>query len=339
MGGFFRTHKKRIFFVLRLFVSIIILLYLVTLFDFGRVAEVTGRLRLSCVWPAPFLLALGLYFGGIRWSVLLRYFGVRLGVGEGFFCYLIGNFYGSVLPGVIGGDAVRIGICSVSKKKSAIDITVSVLIERVCGILALLTVGTAAIVLLPQVLKLALGPAVVMSVPLMAGALLVVLSGSTVLFGGISPGWLKGRFAGRGGIGETILRMIDYIKGIPVAGIFLIFVLSAVFQVSDILASFFLAKAIHIDLPLIFFLAVFPIVYILTVLPISLGGLGVREGVFVYLLTRTGIQASDAVMVSLLIYLNRVLVHSSGAVLQIFWKPEVEGAGAGRQPPKESDIA
>jgi uncharacterized membrane protein YbhN (UPF0104 family) len=88
-----------------------------------------------------------------------------------------------------------------------------------------------------------------------------------------------------------------------------------------------------------FFLAVFPIVYILTVLPISLGGLGVREGVFVYLLTRAGIQASDAVMVSLLIYLNRVLVNSSGAVLQIFWKPEVEGAGAGKQPPKEPEIA
>jgi uncharacterized protein (TIRG00374 family) len=339
MGGFFSTHKKKIFFILRLFVSIVILLYLVTLFDFGRVAEVTGRLRLSCVWPAPLLVVLGLYFGGIRWSVLLRYFGVRLGMGEGFFCYLIGNFYGSVLPGVIGGDAVRIGICSMSKKRSAIDITVSVLIERICGILALLTVGTAAIVSLPQGLKSALGPAVVMSVPLMAGVLLVVLSGSYVLFGRILPGWFKSRFAGRGGIGETVLRMIDYTNGIPVGGISLVFVLSAVFQVSDILASFSLARAIHIDLPLMFFLAVFPIVYILTVLPISLGGLGVREGVFVYLLTRAGIQASDAVMVSLLIYLNRVLVNSSGAVLQIFWKPEVEGAGAGKQPPKEPEIA
>lgn len=338
MGGFFRTHKKRIFFVLRLFVSIVILLYLVTLFDFGRVAEVTGRLRLSYVWPAPLLVALGLYFGGIRWSVLLRYFGVRLGVGEGFFCYLIGNFYGSVLPGMIGGDAVRIGICSVSKKRSAIDITVSVLIERICGILALLIMGTAAIVLLPRGLKSALGPAVVISVPLMAGATLVVLSGSYMLFGRILPEWFKSRFAGHG-IGERILRIIDDTKGIPVAGISVVFVLSVVFQAFDILASFCLARAIHIDLPLMFFLAVFPIVYILTVLPISLGGLGVREGVFVYLLTRAGIPASDAVMVSLLIYLNRVLVYSSGAVVQIFWKPVVEGAGAGRQPPKESEIA
>ena len=317
------THTKKLFFAIRLFVSIGILVYLVTVFDWQRVAAVIGRVRLWYVWPAPLLLSLALYFGGVRWSVLLPHFGVRLRAGEGFLYYLIGNFYGIILPGVIGGDAVRIGICAAVKKKSVADITASVLIERVSGILALLIVGTLAIVLLSPVLRSALGLSVVMSIPLMAGFLLVVLFGSYVLFEKILARWLKNLSAKRSGIAETILRIINDTKKIPIVSMFFIFVLSAVFQFGDILASFFLAKAINIDLPLILFLAIFPIVYILTVLPISLGGLGVREGALAYLLTSVGVLPSDAVMLSFLIYLNRVLVSLIGGALQIIWTPGV----------------
>lgn len=316
--------RKRyiIYNILRVIISIGILFYLVTIFDWERVVEILGLVRISYIWPAPLLLILAFYFASVRWSTLLPYFGVQLRVREGFLYYLIGSFYGILLPGVIGGDVVRVGICATAQKKSVADVTVSVLIERVCGVLALLVAGTIAIILLSPGLRSALGPSVVMSIPLMAGLSLAVLFGGYVLFGKALTKWLKTFSASHSGIAETILKIINYPKKIPVLNMFVIFVLSAAFQFADILASFFLARAINIDLPLILFLAVFPIVYILTVLPISLGGLGVREGALAYLLTRVGVLPSDAVMLSFMIYLNRVFVSLIGGALQIVWKPD-----------------
>lgn len=111
----------------RVIVSIGILMYLVTVFHWERGAEVFARVRVSYLWPAPLLAALALYFGGVCWGILLPYFGIRLKATKAFFYYLIGSFYGTILPGVIGGDAVRIGICAATKKKSVADITATVL--------------------------------------------------------------------------------------------------------------------------------------------------------------------------------------------------------------------
>lgn len=202
------------------------------------------------------------------------------------------------------------------------DVTASVLIERICGVLALLVVGTIAIILLSSDLRSALGHSVVMSIPLMAGVSLAVLVGGYLLFGKSLVKWLQNLSGNRSRVAKGILRMINYTKKIPLDSMFVIFVLSAVFQIAGIVASFALARAINIDLPLILFLAIFPIVYILTVLPISLGGLGVREGALAYLLTRVGILPSDAVTLSFMIYLNWVFVSLIGGALQIVWKPD-----------------
>jgi len=314
---------RRIVLYIRLIVSIGILIYLITFFDWRRVVEVMSQVRFAYVWPAPVLLALALYSGGLRWSTLLPYFGIRLKATKAFLYYLIGSFYGIVLPGVIGGDAVRIGICAATKKKSVADITATVLIERMCGILALLAMGTAAVAVLTPDLRSALGPPVIVVIPVLAGASAVAVFAGYLLFGRVFAAWVKGSSTRPPGIAEAVGRIIRYAREVPPASMAAVFILSAFFQFSDILASFFLARAINIDVSFLILLAIFPIVYILTVLPVSLGGLGVREGAFAYLLTRVGVLPSDAVMLSFLIYLNRAFVSLLGGALQVIWKPAV----------------
>ena len=78
-----------------------------------------------------------------------------------------------------------------------------------------------------------------------------------------------------------------------------------------------LLKAIGLSLPLRAFFAVVPMVYLATLLPISLGGLGVREGALVFLLARLGVPTSSAVTLSFLIYLNQVFLGMLGGSLQL----------------------
>ena len=92
------------------------------------------------------------------------------------------------------------------------------------------------------------------------------------------------------------------------------------FQGVDILASYCFVLGLRIELPFSYFLVLFPIVYLVTVLPISLGGLGVRESILVYFLHQAGVTASDAVSLSFLIYFNRVFAALIGGGSQVFSK-------------------
>jgi hypothetical protein len=60
-----------------------------------------------------------------------------------------------------------------------------------------------------------------------------------------------------------------------------------------------------------------PIVYLVTILPISIGGLGVREGTLVMILSFVNIETSEAVILSFLIYLNRILIGGVGGIIQL----------------------
>ena len=101
---------------------------------------------------------------------------------------------------------------------------------------------------------------------------------------------------------------------IPVQTVLLVVVLSACFQVPDTLAAFALARAVQIDLPLLVFFVINPLVYISTNIPLSLGGLGVREGVLVLLLSSQGVSPSSAVLLAFLIYMS----HFASYTLYIY---------------------
>jgi glycosyltransferase 2 family protein len=77
---------------------------------------------------------------------------------------------------------------------------------------------------------------------------------------------------------------------------------------------------LRIHLPFSYFLILFPIVYLATVLPISIGGIGVREGVLVYFLSQSGVPTSDAISLSFLVYMNRMISALIGGGIQLMDK-------------------
>ena len=91
----------------------------------------------------------------------------------------------------------------------------------------------------------------------------------------------------------------------------------AVFQILDSLSILFLSWGIGIAPPFVLFLLVNPVIYLFMILPISLGGVGVREGIMVLFLSLVGISNTEAATVALLIYVNHVVVGLWGGVIQL----------------------
>jgi hypothetical protein len=76
--------------------------------------------------------------------------------------------------------------------------------------------------------------------------------------------------------------------------------LGLVVQGLVLFAVWLCARAISVDVPFAVLAVSVPTVLILSALPLSIGGFGVREGSFVLLLGRAGVNSSDATVLSLL---------------------------------------
>jgi len=91
--------------------------------------------------------------------------------------------------------------------------------------------------------------------------------------------------------------------------------LSGLGQIGDVIITYLLAGYFLQDVSFLNLLVVMPLVYVATILPISLGGIGVREGVMAGLLAFLGVNISIAILIALTLFLSKVFVGFIGALL------------------------
>jgi uncharacterized protein (TIRG00374 family) len=299
---------------LRTLVSLALVIYLFTLIDWNRFGSILSGSNKITLFLAPGALLIGFLFSAIRWQHLLVALDVRQKIKDLYAYYIIGAAYNIFLPGVIGGDVVRIGFCARETDSSIGLISTSVLIERFCGLIVVFIMGAIAICCLPSEAFSALGENFTRGF-LVATALVPVLIISVLAISKRLAWNADDKITSK--LGRKIARIIKQVIHIPFHTLVKLVVFSALFLAADILATFALAKAMSIPISLTVFFVVMPIVYVVTLLPVSLGGLGVREGALVYMLTRVGVLSSDAAALAFLVYLNKVMIGLIGGIVQM----------------------
>ncbi|MCJ7496397.1 MAG: flippase-like domain-containing protein, partial [Deltaproteobacteria bacterium] len=293
-------NRQRFFIFIRILVSAGLIGYLVIMLDWARLGFLLSWMEKKFLLFAPLLILTMVFFSALRWRCLLHNLNVYPHFKLLYDGYLVGAFSSIFLPGVIGGDLVRIGLCYKRLNSSIRVVTTTVLIERFCGVLVLFILGSLAFFNLPSELLSALGRP---KVNILAFGMLLSVVLVLVLYG------IGQRFLDGGALEKRTNRwvkklgeMLHLVFRLPYRVFFIVILLSGLSQAMDIISCFILAKALKIPIPLILFFGFMPVVYLITILPISIGGLGVREGILVYLLTQVGVQSSDAVALSFLIY-------------------------------------
>jgi uncharacterized membrane protein YbhN (UPF0104 family) len=289
--------------------------------EWERLIVLLSRIENNLLFIPPILLLVGLFFASIRWQHLLTALDINQKIKNLYAYYIIGNFYSIFLPGVIGGDIVRIGMCTNETKSPISIITTSALIERFCGIIMLFVIASLVIFILPLEILSCLGETFTKALPIVTALTVVIISSAFVLFRRRLLNYPGGKK--QGGLLNKSVQLFNLMVTLPYPTIFTLIIFSALFQATDVLASFVIAKALNLNIPLPLFFTIMPIVYICTILPISLGGLGVRESAFVYLLAKVGILTSDAIVLSFLIYCNRIVIGFLGGLTHVFWKGSI----------------
>jgi hypothetical protein len=109
--------------------------------------------------------------------------------------------------------------------------------------------------------------------------------------------------------------------------------LGFVFQVLLVLAVWLIARAVDIDAPFSLLAVVTPLVLVVTLVPISIAGVGIREGGMVVLLGAADYSATEATVLSLLSFVATALASLPGAAAMLIGhafpsKDELETAEA-----------
>jgi uncharacterized protein (TIRG00374 family) len=288
----------------------------------GDGAEVVRNvLRLT---PAAVLLAWA-YYGACqllcsyRWQLLLSARGTRVPVTALFGYYMIGMFLNNFLPSAVGGDVVK--ACYLGRRTGKLgEAAASVFLERFTGLLGL---GLTSLV------TLALGYG--LAAP--AGTLAAVL-GTAALLGllGLLLWWAPAEAAVQAAVrrllpGRAATRVQAAYGAVAVyrhdrlclAGAV---ALSAVIHALYAFFYALVARCLGRPIDATWFLLFLPLVNLVTMLPISVGGLGVREALLVYLFAGVGVPAADVLSVSLTAYALNTLLSVAGGLLML-----VPGAG------------
>jgi uncharacterized membrane protein YbhN (UPF0104 family) len=256
------------------------------------------------IGPLMFFAAAAIYiislvFSSMRWNMLLpeKYPLWRL-----FSLYMIGSFFSSFLPGVVGGDAVRAYYLNKDSRKMSVSLA-SIFMDRYLGFVSLMLIGITAFPFSLSVFK---------DSPhkwLMPGFFVTFVICS-VLFFGLQLGK---RFRLMTDIYEYF-SVIRKRKGIIIKAV----LLSAFIQLLNFMCVILLAAKMGESISLVLLAVFLPIVITITSMPISISGIGVREGAFVVLLGLINISPEAATSLSLAWFLSIFMGSIPGLFFYMF---------------------
>lgn len=241
---------------------------------------------------------------GVRWAALARPLGFDFPRRLFVWRFFEGMFFNLCLPSSIGGDVIkayRVGDTTSRRLLAGC----SVLADRLTGLSALAVLGGAA--LAARKYDLSLPVTLAVAAGLLAVALAAFLLGVSFLDRIVTL--LPEGSPGRGFLSQLLpYQQRPSLIAKAVAWSFLV-------QAGGAVSVALSARAIGVEQPLSLWFSVVPLVALAMVLPISIGGFGVRENAMTFLLSEQGVPSDRAVGVALLWGLSTIIIGLIGGVL------------------------
>lgn len=315
--------KKYLIFFVRCLVSISLIWYLLSRVEFSAVfASIKSA---DPLWLVLSFITLGIgkILTSVRWQLLLNAQGVSIRLISLIASVYIGQFFNSFLPTTVGGDAIRAYDTAVQSKQTTKSV-ISVFADRLIGVFALALLSVVALLVgyfSGQEVSFYFLPVLLVFLFVSFGVVLVfnvrLASAADRLLN-----YLRLPKAARSL--QEAFDSLQILKARPRV-LFYAFLLSLLLQVNVILFYYFIGVSLDLGVSLLYFSIIVPVVLVVLLLPFSINGIGIREGIFVYLLTQLGVEPQDAIALSLISF---GLMLTQGIIGGIIFA--IRGVGEGK---------
>ena len=288
--------KNFISFIIKVSISIALLAFLFSRIDLKKTIFCMRTVEPQYFIYAVLLFLLVAFLGIVRWSVLLRIVKKDFSFQRIFISNCGGLFFNVFLPSTIGGDIVRTVDLSLHTKDNS-SIFATVFLDRLCGLSALLIIAFSGFsfgYLFGFTKDYRLFLFIVIFAALVLFVYLLIFNKKVfALFNKIIKFNLLRSYLTKF---HNSCYSFRFQKKVLLKAI----ILSLLIQGGYSIVLYFLGKSLGVNLNIVYFLIFIPIVNIISFLPISLGGLGLRDNVAVVLFSTLGV-ASDRVAAMTLI--------------------------------------
>ncbi|MFH1904574.1 MAG: lysylphosphatidylglycerol synthase transmembrane domain-containing protein [bacterium] len=312
--------KKTLFWILKLCISIGILWYVFSRPDISphKIVEHIKSIELSRL-----LIAIGLYIvivfiACLRWQELLKGQDIYLPFFKTLELNFIGLFFNTFMPSLTGGDVVKAYYVSKHTDKR-LEAATTVLIDRIVGMLALLTIGAVASLYAisdPQIRK----PAISIVVFFLMITILCIVFFNKRLMKKISFTVKKERWQ-KAVVSLKRVYSAFYIYRSKKALLAEVFLMSIVIQIMSILINYQIALGLGLNVSMKYFFLFIPIIATISVVPITFAGWGLGESMYKYFFGLVTGACGLAVTMSIIIRLIVLILNLFGGIFYIFHKP------------------
>ncbi len=266
-------------------VSALAIWYVLSKISFKEVLGVFSTANIYYLIVSFFLLVISFIFSAFRQNLSFRNTGAHISQVLNIKLFWLGMFYNLFLPGGIGGDGYKVYLVNKYRKNGLKNNIGTMLVNRIAGLVA---IGMITVVLYYlSGLHLEYGKQMWLAIPAIYGSYLLVLKYFLKRFLKIHAGLFWWSLA---------LQGMQFISAI--------LILVAFHQTSDLFDYLFL-----------FFVSA-----IATALPITIGGIGAREMVFLIGAKMLGLNNELCIALSLMFFLLSAII-SLGGLYWVFLPP------------------
>ncbi len=301
--------------ILRIAVSVLLLAFLLSRMDLAQLADTLRGID-------PGLLAVGVLIFLIcnmvsvfKWRVIVRTQGTPVSYFYLTSLFYIGLFFNNFLPSNIGGDVVRTWKLSKVTGKP-VEAVSSVVLDRASSTFALLLIAIVPALFELRLLGARVAALIIAMFVVSVVAIVLLANERAVLWLGRFRLFRSDAFGIRGHIKNFYYSLYKF--GDHKGALGIVFGCSLAYQALHITTIYFLAMSLGIHLPVVYFFLFIPIVIVVGLIPISLNGLGMREGAWVLLFGQVGLSSAEAFSMSILSYIVVAVVSLAGGIFYLF---------------------
>lgn len=297
------------------FKIVVSLALLVVVFTRVDIAQAWGQFQSLSL---PFVIFALLYYtvlqwlSCLRWRVVLRSHNHSVPIINLLSSYFAGMFLNIFLPGAMGGDVYRVYSVAKVTKDSEVAL-VSVFLERFTGLAALSALAVMGLV--PAVKLVGRWDIIglfFICVGALVGGVLLIISPKLLMIA--DPLFRKLRLTNLlSRLAKIQFLLIEFASNRQALALSM--GLSFVLQLGIVYYHYLIAQQLNIAISFLELLVFIPIIVVVTLLPISLGGLGLKEGLWVYLFSRISLSSEQALLLSLVITLLSWLLSLPGGLI------------------------
>ncbi len=305
--------KKNISVIIRILVSIGIIFALFKFVPYQELVIHLKNVNYGYLTAAFWVLAGGYLLCIFRWQLILKHIGLIFNFKQLFIASLCGLFFNLFFPSILASDVFRAMTLKCYDDVSYKKVAASIIVDRLSGFLAFACTAVVAFLIADHFMDTQnLSAPIVILASILLCAVFFVFSKhalKVILF-----------FTKRNSrLCEKIIAMHStlYLFREKPAVSFIALGLSTMIQGTLVLSFYYTAWAFHAQPSLLAFFIVVPIINALALLPITIAGLGTREGASIYFFSQLGISKSMALGISLVNFTITTIFSLIGGIFYV----------------------